>query len=101
MPSLLNGLGPFLQAAGMPFRGHAPMPHTFPPTRSAPLHEVGFPYDRRAPLRDGVCRSTDDFLPSGTEPWPGLLLRVPCESLRERWVRWAIWWAQRVDVAVV
>ncbi len=66
MPSQMNGRGPFLRAAGVPSKGHAPMPHALPPTRSAPLHEVGFPYDRRAPLRDGVRRSTDVLLQLGT-----------------------------------
>jgi putative CocE/NonD family hydrolase len=46
-------------------------------------------------MRDGVRLSTDVFLPKGSGPWPTILLRTPYQSLWSRWIKHAIFWAER------
>ncbi|CAN5877332.1 CocE/NonD family hydrolase [soil metagenome] len=59
------------------------------------LHDVRFLYDQRMPMRDGVRLSADVFLPRGSGPWPTILLRTPYQSLWSRWIKHAVWWAER------
>lgn len=58
-------------------------------------HDVRFLYDQRVPMRDGVRLSTDVFLPKGGGAWPTILLRTPYQSLWSRWIKHAIFWAER------
>ncbi|CAN5714255.1 CocE/NonD family hydrolase [soil metagenome] len=59
------------------------------------LHDVRFLYDQRVPMRDGISLSTDVFLPQSPGRWPTIVFRTPYQSLWSRWVKIALWWAQR------
>jgi hypothetical protein len=58
-------------------------------------------YDQKMPMRDGVRLSAEVYLPKDRGPFPAILLRTPYQSLWERWINWAIWWAQRGYAVVV
>ncbi|MGD9712171.1 MAG: CocE/NonD family hydrolase, partial [Thermomicrobiales bacterium] len=62
---------------------------------SPSIHNVRFLYDLKAPMRDGVRLSTDVFLPDSPGAWPTIVLRTPYQSLWSRWIKHAIWWAER------
>lgn len=62
---------------------------------SPKVHNVRFLYDQKAPMRDGVRLSTDVFLPDTPGRWPTIVLRTPYQSLWSRWIKHAIWWAER------
>lgn len=62
---------------------------------SPKTHNVRFLYDLKTPMRDGVRLSTDVFLPDTPGSWPVILLRTPYQSLWSRWIKHAIFWAER------
>jgi putative CocE/NonD family hydrolase len=77
------------------------MPADFMSRLSQPEFEIRLLHDQRAPLRDGVELSADVYLPLGEGPWPTIVQWTPYESVRDRFVAWGVWFAQRGYAAVV
>jgi putative CocE/NonD family hydrolase len=52
-------------------------------------------------MRDGVSLSADVYLPTGKGSFPTIVHRTPYESSADRWIRWAVSWAQQGYAAVL
>jgi len=63
--------------------------------------DVRFFYDQRVLMRDGITLSADVYLPHARGPFPTIVHRTPYESSADRWITWAVWWAQRGYAVVV
>ena len=67
---------------------------------SQPAHEVRMMYGLDVPMRDGVCLSTDVYLPDAEGPFPAILIRTPYNNNAEGVVLDCIYFASRGYAAV-
>ena len=62
---------------------------------SQPVHEVRMMYALEVPMRDGVCLSTDVYLPDADGPFPAILIRTPYNNNAEGVVQDCLYFASR------
>lgn len=66
------------------------------------MHEVRRLHGLRAPMRDGVRRFADVYVPrAAAVPFPTLVTRTPYESGRDVFIALGVWWAERAYAFVV